>query len=274
MTQAKITFIGAGNMASSIIGGLISKGFAANSITATDLYQPSLDTLSAEFGINTSDDNGLVAQQSDVIVLAIKPQVMEQVCRDLSSHLAHKPMIVSIAAGIDIASLNSWLGNDLAIVRCMPNTPALVQTGASGLFANARTSAEQKMLANDILEAVGVVQWLEREALIDPVTAVSGSGPAYYFLFMEAMIEAGIAQGLSRENATELTLQTALGAAKLAQSSDVDVAELRRRVTSPNGTTEQAVLSFEQQGIRDMVATAMQACSDRSIEMAKELGTS
>lgn len=274
MTQAKITFIGAGNMASSIIGGLIKKGFSANAVTATDPYQPSLDKLSAEFGVNISGDNGVAATQSDVIVLAIKPQVMEQVCRDLSSHLTHKPMIVSIAAGIDITSLDAWLGNELAIVRCMPNTPALVQTGASGLFANAHTSVDQKALANDILEAVGVVQWLDSESLIDPVTAVSGSGPAYYFLFMEAMIEAGIAQGLSRENATELTLQTALGAAKLAQSSDVDVAELRRRVTSPNGTTEQAVLSFEQQGIRDMVAKAMQACSDRSVEMAKELGAS
>lgn len=272
MTQAKITFIGAGNMASSIVGGLIKKGFPAENITATDPYQPSLDKLGAEFGVNINADNGIAAKKSDVIVLAIKPQVMEQVCRDLSSHLDHKPMIVSIAAGIDIQSLNAWLGNDLAIVRCMPNTPALVQTGASGLFANAQTNAEQKILANDILEAVGVVQWLDREALIDPVTAVSGSGPAYYFLFMESMIEAGIAQGLTRENATELTLQTALGAAKLAQSSDVDVAELRRRVTSPNGTTEQAVLSFEQQGLRDMVAKAMQACSDRSVEMAKELG--
>lgn len=272
MTQAKITFIGAGNMASSIIGGLIKQGFAADAITATDPYQPSLDKLQADMGINVSADNSAAAAAADVIVLAIKPQVMEPVCRALSKDLSHRPMIVSIAAGIDIHSLDQWLGNQLAIVRCMPNTPALVQTGASGLFANAHTNDDQKALANRILEAVGIVQWLETEDLLDPVTAVSGSGPAYFFLFMEAMIEAGIAQGLSRENATELTLQTALGAAKLAQGSDVDVAELRRRVTSPNGTTEQAVLSFEQQGLREVVAKAMQACSDRSVAMAKELG--
>jgi len=259
-------------MASSIVGGLVKKGFAADSITATDPYQPSLDKLQQEFGVAISGDNGTAAKTADVIVLAIKPQVMEQVCRDLAPHLAHKPMIVSIAAGIDIDSLDAWLGNDLAIVRCMPNTPSLVQTGASGLYANGITSEEQKQLAHQILEAVGIVQWLQSEALIDPVTAVSGSGPAYFFLFMEAMIDAGIAQGLSRENATELTLQTALGAAKLAQGSDVDVAELRRRVTSPNGTTEQAVLSFEQQGLRETVANAMKACADRSVEMAKELG--
>jgi pyrroline-5-carboxylate reductase len=272
VTQAKITFIGAGNMASSIIGGLIKQGFAADAITATDPYQPSLDKLQADMGINVSADNSEAAAAADVIVLAIKPQVMEPVCRALSKDLSHRPMIVSIAAGIDIHSLDQWLGNQLAIVRCMPNTPALVQTGASGLFANAHTNDDQKALANRILEAVGIVQWLETEDLLDPVTAVSGSGPAYFFLFMEAMIEAGIAQGLSRENATELTLQTALGAAKLAQGSDVDVAELRRRVTSPNGTTEQAVLSFEQQGLREVVAKAMQACSDRSVAMAKELG--
>ena len=272
LTSAKITFIGAGNMASSIIGGLVKQGVSAEQITATDPYQPSLDKLHSEFGVKVSGDNAAAAENADVIVLAIKPQVMEQVCRDLAPSLAHQPMVVSIAAGIDIRSLDLWLGNQLAIVRCMPNTPALVQAGASGLYANEHTSETQKTLANGILEAVGIVQWLDSEAQLDPVTAVSGSGPAYFFLFMEAMIEAGIAQGLSRENATELTLQTAMGAAKLAQGSDVDVAELRRRVTSPNGTTEQAVLSFENSQLRDTVAKAMKACADRSVEMAQELG--
>ena len=221
--------------------------------------------------VNTSADNAAAAS-ADVIILAVKPQVLEQVCTDLQPHLSHNPLIISIAAGIDIPSLSHWLGSDVAIVRCMPNTPALVQTGASGLYANHHTSDNQKVLAAQILEAVGIVQWLDNEALIDPVTAVSGSGPAYYFLFMEAMIDAGVAQGLSRETATELTLQTALGAAKLAQSSDVDVAELRRRVTSPNGTTEQAILSFEKDNLRQTVSRAMDACSDRSREMARELG--
>ncbi|GAA5315083.1 MAG: pyrroline-5-carboxylate reductase [Candidatus Pelagadaptatus aseana] len=272
MTTAKLTFIGGGNMASSIIGGLINKGYAASQISASDPFEESRNKLHQQFGIATHEHNAEAVAGCDVIILSVKPQVLEQVCTALQPHLTHQPLIISIAAGIDMRSLDQWLGNNLAIVRCMPNTPALVQTGASGLYANANTSSEQRALANDILEAVGIVQWLDSEALIDPVTAVSGSGPAYYFLMMEAMIEAGVAQGLTREAATELTLQTALGAAKLAQSSDVDVAELRRRVTSPNGTTEQAILSFEADGLRDTVAKAMQKCSDRSVEMAKELG--
>lgn len=272
MSNAKLTFIGAGNMASSIIGGLVSKGYSAQLITATDPYQPSLDKLAQSFNIQACADNATAAQSADVIILAVKPQVLEQVCRDLSPHLQHRPLIISIAAGIDINSLNTWLGNDLPIVRCMPNTPALVQTGASGLFANESVSVEQKHTAEQILAAVGIVEWLDSEALIDPVTAVSGSGPAYYFLLMEAMIDAGVAQGLSRESATQLTLQTALGAAKLASESDVDVAELRRRVTSPNGTTERAIESFERDQLRATVSRAMQACAERSREMSDELG--
>ena len=272
MSKAKLTFIGAGNMASSILGGLIAKGYPAANISASDPYQQSLDKLAAAHGINITQDNAVAVADADVIVLAVKPQVLKSVCEALQPHLKHRPLIISIAAGIDITSLDKWLGNQLAIVRCMPNTPALVQTGASGLYANGQTSAEQKANADEILKSVGIVQWLDSESLIDPVTAVSGSGPAYYFLMMEAMIDAGIAQGLSRTAATELTLQTALGAAKLAQSSDVDVAELRRRVTSPNGTTEQAILSFEASDLRGTVSRAMQACTDRSIEMAKELG--
>lgn len=272
MTQAKISFIGAGNMASSIIGGLVHKGYGAGQITATDTHQPTLDKVADSFPIVTTGDNAVATERSDVILLAVKPQVMEQVCTALQPHLAHKPLIISIAAGIDIRSLDAWLGNDLAIVRCMPNTPALVQTGASGLFANERTSDAQKAIAQEIMEAVGIVQWTATEDLIDSVIAVSGSGPAYYFLMMEAMIDAGVAQGLSRENATELTLQTALGAAKLAKDSDVDVIELRRRVSSPNGTTEKAIQSFEENKLRDVVAKAMDACAERSREMAKELG--
>jgi pyrroline-5-carboxylate reductase len=272
LNTAKLTFIGGGNMASSIIGGLINKGYAASQINASDPFEESRNKLQQQFGIATFEDNAEAVAGSDVIILSVKPQVLEQVCTALRPQLSNKPLIISIAAGIDMRSLDQWLANDLAIVRCMPNTPALVQTGASGLYANDRTSDKQRTIANDILEAVGIVQWLDSEDLIDPVTAVSGSGPAYYFLMMEAMIDAGIAQGLTREAATELTLQTALGAAKLAQSSDVDVAELRRRVTSPNGTTEQAILSFEADGLRDTVAKAMQKCSDRSVEMSKELG--
>ncbi len=259
-------------MANSIIGGLMAKGFPAANIRVSDPFVESREKLEKAFGIKAFSDNHAAIANTDVIVLAVKPQVMEQVCTDLNQYLSHQPMVISIAAGIDIRSLDQWLQNNLAIVRCMPNTPALVQAGASGLYANNSTSKPQRQIAEDILSAVGIVQWLDSEQLIDPVTAVSGSGPAYYFLMMEAMIDAGVAQGLSREVASELTLQTALGAAKLAQSSDVDVAELRRRVTSPNGTTEKAILSFENNELRSIVAQAMQACSDRATEMATELG--
>ena len=272
MNKAKLTFIGAGNMASSIIGGLVRMDYPPHLITATDPYQPSLDRVAADFGINTSNDNGAAVAEADIVVLAVKPQVLKQVCCDLQPHLGHRPLVISIAAGIDSSSLDRWLANDLAIVRCMPNTPALVQTGASGLFANPRTSESQRQRADEILCAVGVVRWLEDESLIDSVTALSGSGPAYFFLFMEAMIAAGMEQGLDPDTATQLTLQTALGAAKLALNSDVDVAELRRRVTSPKGTTEQAVLSFERDDLRSVVARAMQACAERSREMSSELG--
>ena len=271
MSKAKITFIGAGNMAASIIGGLASKGYPANLITATDPVQGSLDRLQQQYAINSQADNGVAVADADVVVLAVKPQVLKPVAEALKAHLKPGSLIISIAAGINITSISRWLG-EVAIVRCMPNTPALVLTGASGLYANGHTTAAQRACAEEILSAVGIVQWLDSESLLDPVTAVSGSGPAYFFLMMEAMIDAGVAQGLSREAATELTLQTALGAAKLAQGSDVDVVELRRRVTSPKGTTEQAILSFERDGLRDIVSRAMQACTDRSIELADELG--
>lgn len=181
-------------------------------------------------------------------------------------------MLISIAAGITTQSLAQWLGEDQAIVRCMPNTPSQLRAGASGLFANARVSDGQKSIANSILGAVGIVQWVKDEAQLNPVTAVSGSGPAYFFLVMEAMIEAGVKLGLERECATELTLQTAMGAAMLAKSSDLEVAELRRRVTSPKGTTEQAILSFERDDIRGIVERAMGACSQRAQELSELLG--
>ncbi len=272
MSKPTLTFIGAGNMASSIIGGLVAEGYPADRIIASDPSRDSLEKLSTSHGVATTTDNSAAVARADVIVLAVKPQVMKSVAQALQPHLTHKPLLISIAAGIPMASLASWLGQDLAIVRCMPNTPALVKTGASGLYANAATSDDQCAIADEILSAVGIVEWLDSETLIDPVTAVSGSGPAYFFLVMEAMIEAGVAQGLNRETATRLTLQTALGSAKLALDSDVDVAELRRRVTSPAGTTEQAVKSFEADGIREIFARAMQRCSDRSVEMAQEMG--
>lgn len=258
-------------MAHSIIGGLVAQGFAANTIQVCDPVPETRAKLEQSFGVLTSDDNSAAAANAGTVILAVKPQIMRQVCEELRPSLAHKPLIISIAAGIPLAKLNAWLGDDLAIVRCMPNTPALVQAGASGLYANARCSSEQRELAGRILSSVGIVEWLADESLIDAVTAVSGSGPAYFFLFMEAMIDAGVAQGLPRESATNLAIQTCLGAGQLAKNSDVDVAELRRRVSSPGGTTLKAIESFEKSNLRGVVSEAMQACAHRAKEMADEL---
>ena len=272
MSQPKITFIGAGNMARAIIGGLLAEGFSRGDISAAGPRMETLSQVADEFDIAVTTDNASAAAAADVIVLAVKPQMLKAVCEGLQGVLGHRPLVISLVAGITTASINAWLGGDLAIVRCMPNTPSQVGAGASGLYANALVSDAQKSTANAILGAVGVVQWVADEGLINPVTAVSGSGPAYFFLLMEAMIDAGVELGLSQESATELTLQTALGAAILAKQSEVDVAELRRRVTSPKGTTEQAILSFEKDDIRAMVKRAMLACSNRAEELSELLG--
>lgn len=273
MSKPTITFIGAGNMAKSIIGGLIAKGYPAQNIIASDPMNENLQSLNAMYSIQTTQDNIQAASQADVIILAVKPQVLKKVAQPLQPALSHQPVIVSIAAGISSQSLSNWLGDDLAIVRCMPNTPALVQAGASSLYANDKTTDKQKQLAEEILNAVGLTTWLQDEILIDAVTAVSGSGPAYFFLVMEAMIQAGIDQGLDPETAKRLTLQTALGAAKLAQASDVSVTELRHRVMSPGGTTERAVQSFENDDISSIFKRAMDVCAQRSAEMSKEMGS-
>lgn len=272
MNSPKIAFIGAGNMAKAIIGGLLAKGFSPDDISASGPRRENLNKVAEQYAITVGSDNAKAAAAADVIVLAVKPQVLKEVALGIAGALAHKPLLISLAAGITTESLAIWLGADQAIVRCMPNTPSQLREGASGLFANANTSAVQKIQANAILAAVGVVQWLDDENLINAVTAVSGSGPAYFFLAMEAMIDAGVAQGLTRKCASELTLQTALGAAILAKHSDVDVSELRRRVTSPNGTTEQAIKSFENDGIRAMFSRAMQACADRAVALSQSLG--
>ncbi len=273
MTSPQLAFIGAGNMASALIGGLVKQGFSADRIVATDPLPAALDKLKSVAPVRTTSDNIEAVANADVIVLAVKPQVMKQVLQPLASIVQQrKPLIISIAAGIEIASIARWLGGDLPIVRCMPNTPALVQLGATGLYANAQVSTEQKQLADSILRAVGISLWVDSEAQLDAVTAVSGSGPAYFFLVMEAMRDAGVKLGLAREVAEQLTLQTALGAARMAIDSDVDVVELRRRVTSPNGTTERAIASFENDQLRAVFERALSACDARSRELAKELG--
>jgi pyrroline-5-carboxylate reductase len=273
--MSNICFIGGGNMATSLIGGLIAQGHAVDSIVVSDPNESQREQLTKQYGIKTFADYGPALASADIVLLAVKPQVMKVVALNIASAIpadAKQPLFVSIAAGINLFSLQSWLGEQQAIVRCMPNTPSLIQLGASGLFANEHTSISQKRLAETVLKAAGIVQWVQSEAEIDAVTAVSGSGPAYYFLLMEAMIDAGVELGLSRDTARELTLQTAIGAAQMAKESDVDVAELRRRVTSPGGTTEQAINTFESAHLRDIVQAALSAAHHRSGELAKLLG--
>jgi len=271
MSKTRIAFIGAGNMAASLIGGLRAKGLEAAQIRASDPGEETRTRVSAEHGIETFADNAQAIVGADVVVLAVKPQAMKAVCEALRPSLKPDQLVVSIAAGITCASMNNWLGAQ-PIVRCMPNTPALVRQGASGLFATAEVSVEQRQQAQELLSAVGIALWLDEEQQLDAVTAVSGSGPAYFFLLIEAMTAAGVKLGLPADIAAQLTLQTALGAAHMAVSSDVDAAELRRRVTSPAGTTEAAIKSFQAGGFEALVETALGAAAHRSAEMAEQLG--
>ena len=271
MSNMRIAFIGAGNMASSLIGGLLAKGLDAAQIRASDPGAETRARVSAEHGIELFADNAQAVQDADVIVIAVKPQVMKAVCQDLRAHLEPHQLLISIAAGITCTSLQNWLGNQ-PLVRCMPNTPALLGKGVSGLFATAAVTAEQRQQAEDLLSAVGIAVWVDTEAQIDAVTAVSGSGPAYFFLLIEAMADAGVKLGLPREVARQLAEQTALGAAHMAVASDVDAAELRRRVTSPAGTTEAAIKSFQADGFATSVEKALSAAAHRSAEMAEQLG--
>ena len=272
MSQTRIAFIGAGNMASALIGGLIADGTAKDSIIASDPNTDQRSHLHDSYGICTVDNNAEAISDADVVVLAVKPQLLQQVCNELSSHLKDKHcLIVSIAAGIRCSTMSKWLNSDLPIVRCMPNTPAMLQVGATGLYATDNVSNEQRDQAERILRAVGITLWVNEEADIDSVTAVSGSGPAYYFLMMEAMQAAAEKLGLPAETAKLLTLQTALGAARMALESQDDPATLRQKVTSPGGTTERAILSFEENGLRDIFEHAMTAARDRSISLSEQL---
>jgi pyrroline-5-carboxylate reductase len=274
LSESSIGFIGAGNMARSLIQGLLNNGIAPSNIFAADIDQQKLQELESEFGIQTADSNS-VANSADVLVMAVKPQVMAQACADVFEVVQSRPvLLVSIAAGITISHLSDWLGDECAIVRCMPNTPALVGKGATGLYPNEMVSKAQKSLAEEILSAVGIALWLESETQIDAVTALSGSGPAYFFLLMEAMQSTAEQMGLDRDIARQLTTQTAIGAAELASQSSDEIAELRRQVTSPGGTTEAALNRFEQGGFRKLVLEALSAAQKRSEELANEFGSS
>jgi pyrroline-5-carboxylate reductase len=270
--MATIGFIGGGNMAASLIGGLINAGIPAADIIVAEPDEARSNALKEQFKVTVSSDNNATLK-CQTVVLAVKPQLMKQVCQQLDSDDLNDTLVISIAAGVTSGDIDCWLNNNRAIVRCMPNTPALLQTGASGLFANARVSDTQKQQAEKILSAVGIVVWVENEAQLNAVTAVSGSGPAYFFLMMEAMQAAGEKLGLSSEVAQKLVLQTALGAARMASESSYPPAELRRQVTSKGGTTEQAILSFQRADFEQIVFQALEAANNRSISLAEELGS-
>ncbi|GMG85933.1 pyrroline-5-carboxylate reductase [Biformimicrobium ophioploci] len=269
----KIVFIGgAGNMAGAVIGGMIAAGYPPEQILATGRDTRKLADFSTRWGVAIATDNLQAVADAEVIVLSVKPQVMGALCQSLRPALAgREPLVITLAAGIPLAAYRRWLGEHLPIVRAMPNTPSLVQAGVTGLYAGPGVTQAQRQQAEQIAGAVGITLWVEEESGIDQVIAVSGSGPAYYFLFMEAMIDAAEAAGMARADAERLTLQTALGAAKLAQSSDVDVARLRRNVMSPGGTTERAIQRFQRDGLDKLVAAAMHDCAERAAEMAREL---
>lgn len=263
-SNISITFIGGGNMARSLIGGMIQKGLSADKIKVSEPVGVLADALAKDFSVATFDDNNEAAGNSTIWVFAVKPQVMKSVCQQLSPLAqANKPLIVSIAAGITSQQLDTWLGGNMPVVRIMPNTPALLGAGASGLFANANVNAEQKQHAQDLMQATGITVWIENENLMDAVTAVSGSGPAYVFLLAEAMQAAGIAQGLSADASRALTNQTLLGAARMLAETAEPADVLRQRVTSPGGTTQAAIESFEAQGFRDIVHNAIEAATRR-----------
>ncbi len=273
MKTKKIGFIGAGNMATSLIQGLIASGHTPENIWISDINSDSLQILSKNLNVNIADNNIALVNGVDVVVLAVKPQILRTVAEEIATIIGRlQPLVVSIAAGISQSSLTQWLGEEVAIVRCMPNTPALVLTGATALHANSNVNDEQRDSAENILRAVGISLWLDNEAELDTVTAVSGSGPAYFFLLMEAMESAARELGLNEHQARLLILQTALGAAKIALESNESPEQLRKRVTSPGGTTQAAIECFEQKGFSAIVNQAIHAAHNRSVSMAKELG--
>jgi len=272
MKKHTIAFIGGGNMARSLISGLIQDGADPQSLWVSDPSADCRDGLASDFGIHTTDDNNQAVECADTVVLAVKPQQLKIVAQSLAAaNSARNTLFISVAAGICSKTLLAWLGEQTPLVRAMPNTPALIQCGATALFASPNVTTEQHNFAESIMRSAGLTVWLDDEADMDAVTALSGSGPAYYFLFMEAMETAAMDLGLSTDVARLLTLQTAFGASRMALESSEDPAVLRQRVTSPGGTTEQALNVLEQSGLRETIRLALQAAARRAHELNDEL---
>ncbi|MEZ5584211.1 MAG: pyrroline-5-carboxylate reductase [Candidatus Competibacteraceae bacterium] len=273
MNTFHTAFIGGGNMARSLLGGLLADGCDPNTFWVADPSESQRDLVHRHAKVHVTADNCEAASHASVVVLAVKPQTVRSVAEQLAPIVRNlNPLIVSIAAGVRIPDLSRWLGGHVSLVRAMPNTPALVRSGASALFANAATSAAQRQMAESILRAVGLTVWVDEEALMDSVTALSGSGPAYFFLVMEALEKAGISLGLNPTQARLLTLQTAFGATKMALESAEDVATLRARVTSPGGTTERAIAELQAGELETLFGKALSAAHQRARELGDWLG--
>ncbi|PMK03643.1 pyrroline-5-carboxylate reductase [Vibrio sp. 10N.261.55.A7] len=271
MEHKKIAFIGAGNMTRSIIAGLVASGYPATLITATNPSQPKLDFLSQEYGINTQSDNFSAVEEANVVVMAVKPQLMEAVSFDLRAVDYSKKLVISIAAGISAKRLNAMFDTSLNLVRVMPNTPSLLGQGMSGLYAANDVDEQDKQFSADLMTAVGKVCWVEQESGINSVIAAAGSAPAYFFLFMEAMQAEAIAQGFDEQTARMLVQQSALGAAEMVVANpELQLSTLREQVTSKGGTTAEALRTFNQHQLPEIVAKAMQAAVARAQEMEKE----
>ncbi len=266
-----ITFIGGGNMAAALIGGLIKKGHGASGIAVVEPLAEARARLAAQFAVRCVDSTAAAEPLGEVVVLAVKPQQMRAVAAALRP-LLQRELVITIAAGIRLTDLSRWLGGYATLVRCMPNTPALVGAGISGLYANAAVGAEQRAQAAAILGAVGATLWVEQENLLDPVTAISGSGPAYVFYFIEALQQAAREMGFSATDARALAVETFVGAARLAAQNPEDVAVLRERVTSKGGTTERALASMDADRVKDLIVRALHAANRRAHELGEQLG--
>jgi pyrroline-5-carboxylate reductase len=271
--EINAAFIGGGNMGGALIRGLIARGLAPQKISVGEAVQARRIQLADELGVHVTADNREAAVDADVVVLAVKPQDMATTTQQLAAVLApRKPLVLSIAAGIRVADIAGWCGAGVPVVRAMPNRPALNNAGASAIYAGTELRADHRKLAEDVLGAAGTTVWVPDESLLDVVTALSGSGPAYFFLLAELMTDAAVKLGLQRDSARELAIQTLYGSGLMARQSDGDLARLRAEVTSKGGTTEAAVRSFEAANLRDIVAAALAAATERGREMARAFG--
>lgn len=275
MKDTTLAFIGAGNMARSLIGGLIADGFDPKKIWATNPNAEKLSKLQQQFGIQVTTDNKAGAEKAGVLIFSVKPSQMKTVAEEIATVVQkNKPLVISVATSITEKSLREWFECKTSIVRCMPNMPALIRSGATALFANAEVKEEQKSLAESIMRAVGVTVWLNDEAQLDAVTALSGSGPAYFFRVMQSMEQAAERLGLPSEVSHLLTLQTALGAARIALESEESIIFLKQRVTSPGGTTERALQVLDEGNIDKLFYDALKAAEERAKELGKTYNTS